>query len=64
MVRRHTQVIPSTDGTMIIDSPLGLVFRDLFYRVPAFAGPHDVFLKLEGVQHNRPDQDQDCDGAS
>jgi N-(2-amino-2-carboxyethyl)-L-glutamate synthase len=33
---------------MIIDSPLELVFRDLFYRVPAFAGPHDLFLKLEG----------------
>src|SRR6476469_378217 len=33
---------------MIIDSPLGLVFRDLFYRVPAFAGPHDIFLQLEG----------------
>src|SRR5207237_3384455 len=23
-------------------------FRDLFYRLPAFAGSHDVFLKLEG----------------
>ena len=33
---------------MIIDSPLALVFRDLFYRLQAFAGPHDVFLKLEG----------------
>ncbi len=33
---------------MIIESPLDLVFRDLFYRVPAFAGGHDVFLKLEG----------------
>src|SRR6188472_721324 len=33
---------------MIIDSPLALVFRDLFYRLPAFAGTHDVFLKLEG----------------
>jgi len=33
---------------MIIDSPLELVFRDLFYRIPAFAGPHDLFLKLEG----------------
>ena len=33
---------------MIIDSPLELVFRDLFYRVPGFAGPHDLFLKLEG----------------
>src|SRR6478672_10265304 len=34
--------------TMIIDSPLQLIFRDLFYRLPAFAGRHDVFLKLEG----------------
>jgi N-(2-amino-2-carboxyethyl)-L-glutamate synthase len=33
---------------MIIDSPLDLIFRDLFYRLPAFAGNHDVFLKLEG----------------
>ncbi len=33
---------------MIIESPLELIFRDLFYRVPAFAGSHDVFLKLEG----------------
>jgi len=33
---------------MIIESPLELVFRDLFYRLPAFAGNHDVFLKLEG----------------
>src|SRR5262245_28858067 len=33
---------------MIIDSPLQLVFPDLFYRLPAFAGSHDVFLKLEG----------------
>jgi cysteine synthase A len=33
---------------MIIDSPLDLIFRDLFYRLPAFAGVHDVFLKLEG----------------
>jgi cysteine synthase A len=33
---------------MIIGSPLDLVFRDLFYRLPAFAGNHDVFLKLEG----------------
>lgn len=33
---------------MIIDSPLELIFRDLFYRLPAFAGSHDVFLKLEG----------------
>jgi cysteine synthase A len=33
---------------MIIESPLQLIFRDLFYRVPAFAESHDVFLKLEG----------------
>jgi N-(2-amino-2-carboxyethyl)-L-glutamate synthase len=33
---------------MIIESPLDLIFRDLFFRLPAFAGRHDVFLKLEG----------------
>ena len=33
---------------MIIESPLELIFRDLFYRLPAFAASHDVFLKLEG----------------
>jgi len=33
---------------MIIDSPLELIFRDLFYRLTGFAGGHDVFLKLEG----------------
>ena len=33
---------------MIIESPLELIFRDLFYRLRAFAGNHDVFLKLEG----------------
>ena len=33
---------------MIIELPLELVFRDLFYRLRAFAGSHDVFLKLEG----------------
>jgi 2,3-diaminopropionate biosynthesis protein SbnA len=33
---------------MIIESPLNLIFRDLFYRLRAFAGGHDVFLKLEG----------------
>ena len=33
---------------MIIESPVDLVFRDLFYRLRAFAGRHDVFLKLEG----------------
>jgi cysteine synthase len=31
-----------------IESPLQLIFRDLFYRLPAFAESHDVFLKLEG----------------
>ena len=34
---------------MIIESPVDLVFRDLFYRLRAFAGRHDVFLKLEGL---------------
>ena len=33
---------------MIVESPLDLIFPDLFYRVRAFAGKHDVFLKLEG----------------
>jgi len=33
---------------MIIESPLDLIFRDLFYRLRAFSGSHDVFLKLEG----------------
>ena len=33
---------------MIIESPLELIFRDLFYRLRAFAGGNDVFLKLEG----------------
>jgi 2,3-diaminopropionate biosynthesis protein SbnA len=33
---------------MIVESPLDLVFRDLFYRIPAFARGNDVFLKLEG----------------
>jgi cysteine synthase A len=33
---------------MIIESPLQLIFRDLFYRLAVFAGSHDVFLKLEG----------------
>jgi 2,3-diaminopropionate biosynthesis protein SbnA len=33
---------------MLIESPLELIFRNLFYRLPAFAGAHDVFLKLEG----------------
>ena len=33
---------------MIIESPVDLVFRDLFYRLRSFAGLHDVFLKLEG----------------
>ncbi len=40
---------PAQDvALMIIESPLELIFRDLFYRLPAFAGRHDVFLKLEG----------------
>jgi cysteine synthase A len=33
---------------MIIESPADLIFRNLFYRLRAFAGGHDVFLKLEG----------------
>ncbi len=33
---------------MIIESPLDIIFRDLFYRLRAFAGGQDVFLKLEG----------------
>jgi len=33
---------------VIVESPLDLIFPDLFYRLPAFAGEHDVFLKLEG----------------
>src|SRR4029079_8966394 len=33
---------------MIIESPLDIIFRDLFYRLRAFAGGKDVFLKLEG----------------
>jgi 2,3-diaminopropionate biosynthesis protein SbnA len=33
---------------MIVESPLDLVFRDLFYRIPDFARGNDVFLKLEG----------------
>lgn len=33
---------------MIIESPLDIIFRDLFYRLRSFAGGHDVFLKLEG----------------
>ena len=33
---------------MMIDLPLDLIFRDLFYRLPEFAGGNDVFLKLEG----------------
>jgi cysteine synthase A len=34
---------------MIVESPLDLIFRDLFYRVPGFAEGHDLFLKLEGL---------------
>jgi N-(2-amino-2-carboxyethyl)-L-glutamate synthase len=33
---------------MIVESPLDIIFRDLFYRLRGFAGGHDVFLKLEG----------------
>jgi cysteine synthase A len=33
---------------MIIESPLDIIFRDLFYRLRSFALGHDVFLKLEG----------------
>src|SRR3974390_2381925 len=33
---------------MIVESPLDLIFPDLFYRLRSFAGTHDVFLKLEG----------------
>jgi len=33
---------------MIIESPLDLIFRDIFYRVHGFCESHDVFLKLEG----------------
>ena len=33
---------------MIIESPLEIIFRDLFYRLRSFARGHDVFLKLEG----------------
>jgi N-(2-amino-2-carboxyethyl)-L-glutamate synthase len=33
---------------MVIESPLDLIFRDLFYRLRAFAGGNDAFLKLEG----------------
>jgi trans-2-enoyl-CoA reductase len=45
---------------MIIESPVDLVFRDLFYRLRAFAGLHDVFLKLEGFNVTGFDQDKDC----
>jgi cysteine synthase A len=33
---------------MIIESPLEIILRDLFYRLRSFARGHDVFLKLEG----------------
>lgn len=33
---------------MIINSPLDIIFRDLFYRARGFAGGQDIFLKLEG----------------
>src|SRR6516225_5741340 len=43
-VKKNAQGRPD----VIIESPLDLIFRDLFYRVPSFAGRNDVFLKLEG----------------
>jgi len=43
-----TQPKQAVYRNMIIESPLELIFRDLFYRLPAFAGGHDLFLKLEG----------------
>jgi N-(2-amino-2-carboxyethyl)-L-glutamate synthase len=46
--RPGAKVILLKDVAMIIESALELVFSDLFYRLPAFAGSHDVFLKLEG----------------
>lgn len=33
---------------MIVESPLELLFRDLFYKLHGFSGENDVFLKLEG----------------
>ena len=33
---------------MIVDSPLELIFRNIFYRIRGFGEGHDVFLKLEG----------------
>ncbi len=36
-------------NAMIIESPLDLIFHDLFYRLNNFSGNHDVFLKLEGL---------------
>src|SRR5271156_5588200 len=33
---------------VIVESPLELIFRDLFYRLSDFAAGNDVFLKLEG----------------
>jgi cysteine synthase A len=33
---------------MIVDSPLEIIFRDLFYRLRGYAGDQDLFLKLEG----------------
>jgi N-(2-amino-2-carboxyethyl)-L-glutamate synthase len=33
---------------MIVESPLEIIFRDLFYRLRGFGDGHDVFLKLEG----------------
>ena len=48
VVRGNKSLLLKGCRTMIIESPLQLIFRDLFYRLPAFAGSHDVFLKLEG----------------
>jgi cysteine synthase A len=44
----HRESVSLEDIKMIVESPLELIFRDLFYRLRSFAGDHDVFLKLEG----------------
>src|SRR5665648_911664 len=43
-----TRPWPEGYRAMIVESPLDIIFRDLFYRLRGFAGGHDVFLKLEG----------------
>ena len=48
LVVRGNKAGPSGMSNYDIESPLQLIFRDLFYRLPAFAESHDVFLKLEG----------------